>query len=75
MFQALGTFKDWPALWTGRALTHLQLGHLDKALHDCDWAFRVGGKAGGKLCIRLRCVVWCVAWMVLRTCGIEELVV
>ena len=33
--------RDWAALYTGRAQTHLQLGNVKEAMSDCNWAFKV----------------------------------
>ena len=40
--QALAEFKDMTALWTNRAQAYNKTEEYYKALHDCDWALRVG---------------------------------
>ena len=32
--------KDSGILWTNRALTLIELGLYEKALHDCEWALK-----------------------------------
>lgn len=39
--KALEQRKDSSVLWNNRALSYMNLGLFEKALHDCEWALKV----------------------------------
>lgn len=39
--KAIEQRKDSALLWNNRAISYIQLGLYEKALHDCDWALKV----------------------------------
>lgn len=39
--KALEQRKDSGVLWNNRALSYMNLGLFEKALHDCEWALKV----------------------------------